>query len=542
VASLLQQDPGVPMHDYGFHSTSIIETLEKLQHEFHASKAQLNQQEEMAQHEHDTLIEEKRDFIGRSTHELEEAKRKQAKAVAHVQALNEQISTLSSQMLADQEFMATLANTCHDNAVTWDQRTKMRAAELATLTSAIAVVQGMVTENTTPGLVQKRADVSVAQVTASNADLMEAIEAGVEARDGAPSSFLQVAAAPRGHAAGFMQKRPKDTVRARDAVVDFLRGEGRSIKSLLLLRVASAVEADPFKKVEKLIQELIERLLAEAAAETNQKGWCDKAISDAEMKRDHGADRVAELNSEIATLEAERDELAEEMAVLSAEVSGLAAALAGAKKMREAEAAEHAKAIEDAKQGVVAVETAMDILSHFYKTAAKASVMGEPSMLQDPIDAAPSPGFEVFDAYQGSQGSAKGILGLMEVMRSDFKRTTQETEDEEADAQQHFSEFVLETNESIANKKTALGEKEDYLLDAKEQLSLAREKLDIQTGLLHKTISEIIQLQKPCVDTGMSYAQRVAMRQVEIDALKKAHCILDHMEEYNVDGTGSSCE
>merc|ERR1719240_1313386 len=105
---------------------------------------------------------------------------------------------------------------------------------------------------------------------------------------------------------------------------------------------------------------------------------------------------------------------------------------------------------------------------------------------RSPMDDVPNPGFKAFDAYQGSQGPAKDILAMMEVIRSDFKRTIQVTEDEEAHARQHFSEFVLEPTESIAKKKAALVEKRDYLMDAKEQLSPAQEKLDLHSGILQK--------------------------------------------------------
>merc|ERR1719201_2487792 len=94
---------------------------------------------------------------------------------------------------------------------------------------------------------------------------------------------------------------------------------------MLLLRLASQIAADPFAKVKKLIQELIERLLAAAAAEANQKGWCDKSIGDAEQKRNYAAEEVAHVNGDMAELEATRDTLLEEIAALEAEIAEIQA-------------------------------------------------------------------------------------------------------------------------------------------------------------------------------------------------------------------------
>merc|ERR1719261_2032164 len=190
------------------------------------------------------------------------------------------------------------------------------------------------------------------------------------------------------------------------------------MKSMLLLRLASQIAADPFAKVKKLIQELIERLLAEAAAEANQKGWCDKSLGDAEQKRDYAAEEIAALNAEMAKLEATRDKLTEEIAELKA-------ARTKATKIRAIEKAENEETIKTASEGLKAIEMAMDILTKFYKTAAKATVLA-----QGPMDDAPDSGFKSGEAYTGAQGASTGIIGMMEVIKSDFERTIKVAEGE----------------------------------------------------------------------------------------------------------------
>merc|ERR1719456_237421 len=158
--------------------------------------------------------------------------------------------------------------------------------------------------------------------------------------------------------------------------------------------------------------------------------------------------------------------------------------------------------------------------------------------LQGPLEVAPDPGFEAFDAYRGAQASAGGILGMMDVIKSDFERTVRLTTEQEAKAQKEFQAYVLQTKISLAEKEQALKEKQGYLDDAKEALAPAQDKLSLQAGLLKKALTELIELQPACVDTGMSYAERVEMRQAEIAGLKKALCILESFAEYGPDGTG----
>merc|ERR1740130_1496975 len=53
--------------------------------------------------------------------------------------------------------------------------------------------------------------------------------------------------------------------------------------------------------------------------------------------------------------------------------------------------------------------------------------------------------------------------------------------------------------------------------------------VDMKTAqkLLDESIKEIETLKPTCIDTGMTYAQKVSKREEEVAALKNAMCILD---------------
>jgi len=171
--------------------------------------------------------------------------------------------------------------------------------------------------------------------------------------------------------------------------------------------------------------------LQEAGNEANQKGWCDKAISDAEQKREYSAKAIVELNGQMAKLEATRDRLAQELEVLADEIASLKDTRAQAQEMRAGEKAENANTVKEAHEGLSAVEQAIDILTKFYRTAAKSKL----ELLQGPKDDALDAGFEGGEAYKGAQGTATGIIGMLDVIKSDFQRTISESEKAEAQAE-----------------------------------------------------------------------------------------------------------
>merc|ERR1711865_1164136 len=146
---------------------------------------------------------------------------------------------------------------------------------------------------------------------------MEAIEESAEAYDGdaSPMGFLQRAQISKHSAA------PEDkALVGRQAIVSLLKSKGEQLHSKLLpslaVEVAGQASADVFAKIKVLIQELIERLLAEEAKESTQKGWCSKAMADATQKRTYAAEEIADLNSDLADDEAKLDKLNEEIGTL----------------------------------------------------------------------------------------------------------------------------------------------------------------------------------------------------------------------------------
>merc|ERR1719335_1285415 len=193
------------------------------------------------------------------------------------------------------------------------------------------------------------------------AEEIEAIEKAIEI-----ISDPAISGAAKKHLPGLIQIKSPSMAQLRSSssnpaqveVAQFLQDRARELNSRVLSVLAERVEKDPFKKVKKMIKDLIDKLMAEATAEAAHKGWCDKELATNEHTRKEKTDAVDTLHSEIDELTASNAKLTEEITQLSTEVADLDAAVAKATKMREEEKAKNAETIKDAQEAQTAVAEA----------------------------------------------------------------------------------------------------------------------------------------------------------------------------------------
>merc|ERR1719194_300967 len=178
------------------------------------------------------------------------------------------------------------------------------------------------------------------------------------------------------------------------------------------------VTEDQFKKVKKMIKDLIVKLMEEANEEAEHKGWCDTELSTNEQTRKEKTEAVETLHAEIDELQASIAKLTEEITELTEAVAALDAAVAKATKIREEEKAKNTETIADATEAQTAVAQALEVLKEFYAKAGEATALVQ----QQPE----SP--EIFDEpYKGMGGESGGVIGMLEVIQADFARLEAET-------------------------------------------------------------------------------------------------------------------
>jgi peptidoglycan hydrolase CwlO-like protein len=302
----------------------------------------------------------------------------------------------------------------------------------------------------------------------------------------------------------------------KSKAISLITKEGQRLGSLLLTSLAVRSAADPFAKVKGLIQKLMERLLEEAEGESTKKGFCDTELAKNRKERDFRFEDTNDLSDELGGLEAKRDKLTQEIKELTTDLKTLNKDYKSTVADRKTTKAENTETVKTAKEGLEAVNKALLTLKAFYDQAAKAAFIQESQ---------PSAGFQ--GSYSGKQEGTHAILGLLDTIASDFDRTINIAEQNEDDAQREFVKFTQTTKSSIAAKeKTKLMDEQD-LKTTKTSLKTKMEDLKTAQKLLDGALKELEELKPTCIDTGMSYKDRVAKREEEMSALKKALCLLD---------------
>merc|ERR1719281_2436313 len=187
--------------------------------------------------------------------------------------------------------------------------------------------------------------------------------------------------------------------------------------------------------------------------------------------------------------------------------------------IREEEKAKNAVTIKEAQEAQVAVAAALQVLKEFYDKASTAT-----ALVQGPGDDAPA----TFDKpYTGMGGSAGGVVGMIEVIQSDFARLEAETATAESEAANQYQTLSDESSQDKAVKQMDLDNKEKDRTDAESDLTSTKQDLEATQAELDAALAYYEKLKPSCVDAGLSYEDRVKQRAEEIESLQMAAKVLD---------------
>jgi chromosome segregation ATPase len=515
--SLLQSMKAGPGGDtYDFHSGGIIDLLNGFKKDWNEKKTSMEQAEQANADAFNKAADAKRDEISTAkstiatkTTQLEECEEDIAD---DTKSLTEETALLND----DKTYLKDLTEQCERKAREWDQRSAQRRDELAALNKALEIIEGTVVDAETNSGAGGRPTLLTQGVPAKKVAVIQSSE-----EDDDDDTYSDVVFVQRS-----VEVQKHRTTELRGKAITILKKEGLKLNSQVLELAAMQMAADPFAKIKTLIQGLIERLLSEATDEASQKGWCDTEIGKAETDRSYRDGDVQRLSADIGVYEANKAAQEEQMAELKQSISDLNTALTEATTNRENDKAANKATLEAATAGLEALKNAITVLNDFYRKAGRATTsLVQASPVDQDMAAGGTGGFS--GAYKGNQAQAGGILGMLATIQSDFERTISTTTDAEKQAQADYVKFKRESDASIRSQETGLKHTEnDHALTSSKLVSALNELVD-QQSLLDTALRTLETLRPACVDTGMTWEEKVAKRDAEIQALKDARCVLD---------------
>jgi len=273
----------------------------------------------------------------------------------------------------------------------------------------------------------------------------------------------------------------------------------------LSMRMDAAIrasEGDPFAKVKGLIQDMIETLEKEAEEDATEKAYCDKELAETNAKKDAKTTEIKKLATKIDQMTSRSAQLKGEVAELEKGLSALAKAQAEMDKIRLEEKEEYTKAKAEMDAGIKGVQLALKVLRDYYAKSDK--------------------------AHASDEGGGGGIIGLLEVVESDFSKGLIEMTSTEESAQATYDQ---ETKDNEIEKTT---KEQDIKYKTEEATGLDKataEATSDKSGVqeeLDAVLEYLKGIEDRCIAKPETYEERVRRRDAELAGLREGLSILEN--------------
>mmetsp|Transcript_37979 Transcript_37979/g.86798 ORF Transcript_37979/g.86798 Transcript_37979/m.86798 type:complete len:1442 (+) Transcript_37979:137-4462(+) len=266
--------------------------------------------------------------------------------------------------------------------------------------------------------------------------------------------------------------------------------------------------SDPLAKVKIMIQDMVDKLKRQAADEAEHKGWCDDQLAKNKIAQETADADIKKYSAREVKLRAEIAQLDEDIIDVTAALNETKTKRAESVKLRLEEKASNEEAIEDSSEAIDAVEAAIKVLKDYY------------AQNGDDVD--------LLQVHQSAIASPTGVIGMLEVVKSDFARLLDKTQKAEQSAADSFRATDLETNVTIAQLNKDLTYKTELVDEDRTKLPNVVEDVNTSTTDLADAKAVYDKLKPPCLE-GESQEERVAKREEEIGALREAYKMLNEM-------------
>jgi chromosome segregation ATPase len=293
------------------------------------------------------------------------------------------------------------------------------------------------------------------------------------------------------------------TAAVRSKLVSQLKNLGHKLNSYAMMELASSAAADPFEKIKGLLSDMIAKLVTEANEEASQKSFCDEEKAKSGKEKEAKSMRSDDLQSRLDSATAAKASREQDIKELQKEIAELDASVSGATKLRTEEKATYMKASADFKGAASAVEEAIHVLKEFYASTSFVQVKGKTETENDTI------------------------IAILENSGAEFTKMYMEAETAETAAVDAYEKLMDESKVTKAAKTAEISAAESEVKSLAVAIQNGGEDLKMVGKELDAIMSYIEKLKPQCEVKVMSYEEKKAKREAEIEGLKEAPSILE---------------
>jgi len=447
---------------------AILDTLAEMEEKAEASLSEVRKGESEAQMSHAMLKQGLENEIKSMKQEKDESTSKSATTAGALAQAEKDLAVEKKGLAEDEAYLRDLKRDCQSRAGEFEVEAKDNQAELKALEAAKAI------------LLKKFAAL---------------VQTGSKAR-------ARVAV------------RDDVTDDAKERALKSIEQLGKRLHSTALVALAYRAAADPFGKIRGMVEDMIAKLLQEAAEEATQKAFCDKEIGESKTAKADKEGKLDKVNARIEKSESATATLTEDVSRISSEVAENDNAMKTATEVRQKEKADFMVVEKDLSESQEACAAAMEVLREYYEGASLVQVSAKAHARARSTQEA------------DAEGDGSGILGVLEVAESDFAKGLAEARSVEQQSQSEYDKMMQDGKMLKMTKEMEIKGKQSELKSIKTSLTDLNEDKTGLTGELDAVLAYLDKLKPQCEVKVPSYEERKAAREQEIEGLKDALDIL----------------
>jgi len=480
------KQPQAKMVAYESKSGNIVKTIEEMQGKAEEALSEVRKKEMEAQHNFNMVKQTLTTAISEGNERVKNSAAAKSSYGQKLESAKGDLVETTKTKAADEEYSETLKTECQIKASDWALRQKGAKGEMAAIEKAKDILQSGV-----------KAFVQVSLGTRLKAHRKFSNE-NEEEEDDSDADDEDDEQARMGA--------------SRNKVITILKKLGRAHHSFKLMQIASSAATDPFVKIRGLIEDMVAKLLKEAQEDATHEAFCNEELSKSKKSKEEKEMALGKYKSRIDGAKTSIAELKESVKALEAEIAAIDKAQAEAGTLRASENTEYLAASKDYRESADAVSKAIGVLNDFYKGT---------SLLQVE-HASKQPSFG-----SAQSDSASGIISVLEVAESDFRSLLAEADATEEQAVDAFNKLSQENKVSKAAKTADAKAKISEMKSLKVTFNHASEDHEEVSAELDAVLAYLDKLKPECETKAMSYEERKAAREAEIEGLKQALGIIE---------------